>query len=607
MIRVPNAVLIRREMREFRYLAASNHPYVDNSQLRFESAFIFHNSFKVSLGSELKAGFMSKERVLIVGFDGAPHNLITRLIQEKKMPNLEALAAKGVQGPLKSTLPPQSLPAWPSFASGMNPGKHGVYGFFKREAGKYSIRPCSSEDIRGMTIWDYLTSIGRTTILVNVPLTHPPYQIGGAMVSGSPSPPGPPDADELECFPESLAEELRAVAPRYKVEPHWEWRIKEDKLLEIIYGVLEQRTKATLHLLKNKPWELFIVVFTCSDRIEHLFWRYLDPHHPACTPEGRRLYGTAIDDFYHALDDTLGSMLKVVGDSTTTIVLSDHGHGSQVAHVGVNQLLADIGVLRYNVMQHFGLTKDSLQDRLKSLGLLRLAKKIIPKGVRSAIPLGFDASKSTAYCDCFGAININLKGRDPQGFVEKEDYGRVRDELVQSLLNYKSPTGEPLIEKIYKAEEIYWGDRLNSAPDILAIFRDGYGPRTWNPNGQVIQAIDSSQFDLSRPIVECGGHHWFSTMDGIFFAHGGTIKQDEKIDGAQLIDIAPTVLHLLSIPIPSNMDGKVLPIFEPGSEPSSRAIQYADAISPVEAKESPWSADEEKAVMKRLADLGYMG
>jgi len=547
-----------------------------------------------------------RRRVLVVGFDGAPLGLVNRLVQERRMPTLGGFAAKGVQGPLRSTLPPQSLPAWPSFATGMNPGKHGIYSFFKLEPGRYDIRPFRSEDIRGMAIWDYLSSLGHRSILVNVPLTYPPYEIKGAMVSGFPAPPGPPEGDELRCFPESLAEELRAIAPRYKVDPQAGPRPKDDKLLAIINQVLEQRAKVVLHLLKDESWELFIVVFTCSDRIEHSFWRHIDPHHPASTPEGRRRYGTAIDDFYQALDDILGSMLKIVGDSTTTIVLSDHGHTSQIAHVGVNQLLAEVGALDYSRI-HYRLTKDGLQDTLASLGLLRLAKKMIPKRVRSAIPLGIDFSKATAYCYRFGAININLEGRDPQGTVRKEDYEVVRNGLAKSLMSYKCPMGEPLIEKIYKREEIYWGDRLDLAPDILAIFRDGYGPRSWNATGEAIQPIDSSQFDLSRCVLECGGHHWFSTMEGIFFANGSAIKQGATIVGAEIIDIAPTILHVLSLPIPNNMDGKVLSIFEPSSEPALRSIQHTSALSTEGPKASPWSPEEERAVMKRLADLGYTG
>lgn len=548
-----------------------------------------------------------KERVVIVGLDGASYELIGRLILQNKMTNLASLGAKGIRGPLKSILPPQSVPVWPCFASGMNPGKLGVYGFFKLERG-YDIRPCSSHDTRGMTMWDYLSSLGRRTFLVNVPLTYPPYEINGIMISGFPAPPGPEGTDGLQCFPESLAAGLREIAPGYKMEAAYKrGQPNEDQILRMLYDTLEQRRKVVLHLLKDESWDLFIAVFSCSDRIQHMFFRHLDPNHPAGTEDGRRKYGNAIDEFFEALDDVLGSVLRAVGDSTTTVVLSDHGHSPQIAHVGVNQLLAQLGMLKYHASYRLGITKSSLFTKLNSMGLLRLAKGI-PQKFRSLVPVGIDFSHSTAYCYCFGAINLNLKGRDPQGVVEKADYETVREDLIRLLLGYVDPeTGKPIVERVFRREEIYWGDRLDSAPDVLAVFRDGFGPRSWNPNGRAIQRIDASEFDLAKPIVENGGHHWLVNMDGIFFARGNSIKRGAEIRGARIIDIAPTVLHLLSIPIPGNMDGRVLPIFDEESCAARRPVQYSGPLTGSGPAKRSWSSEDEMAVMKRLADLGYMG
>ncbi len=548
--------------------------------------------------------------MLVIGFDGAPYRLISRLIEQGKMPNLASMASKGVRGPLTSVLPPQSLPAWPSFASGMNPGKHGVYHFYKTSGG-YNIRPCSSEDIRGITIWDYLTSLGRTSILVNVPLTYPPYEIKGLMVSGFPAPPGRHGLDGVRCYPESLEKEILSIALEYKMEAvAGDWAkglAREEELLERLYQTMKDRTRVVIHLMKN-PWDFFMVVYTCTDRVQHWFYRHTDPDHPAATAEGQKKFGQAIDDFFSALDTELGSILKHVDDSTTTAVLSDHGHSKQIAHVGVNQVLADIGMLKFHAAYRVGFTKTNIQQQLDSLGLVGLAQRLIPKKFRSAVPSGPDFSRSLAYCRCFGDIHVNLKGRDAEGIVRIEDYDRVRDDVIRLLLDYKDAlSGEPIVEKVYKREEIYSGPFLENAPDLLAVFQSGYGPRTYNSNRKSIQRIDGSEFDLTKPIVESSGHHWFSSMDGIFFAQGPSIKKGTNINRARIIDVAPTILHLMGLAIPSNMDGKILDLFDANSEPARRKVEQAGEILATQKKDTPWSAEEEQAVMKRLADLGYMG
>jgi predicted AlkP superfamily phosphohydrolase/phosphomutase len=540
-----------------------------------------------------------------MGFDGAPYGLINRLLEQGKMPNLKALGSNGVQGPLKSVLPPQSLPAWPSFVSGMNPGRHGVYSFFKPETGGYNIRPFSSEDIRGLAIWDYLTSLRIRCFLVNVPLTYPPYPIDGVMISGIPA---PLLTEEVQCFPQSFARELQAVAPNYRVEITGGVGYDEDRILSTLHKILDERTKVVLHLLKDKTWQFFMVVFTCSDRVEHVFWRHLDSGHPAGTALGRRKYGQAIDEFFQKLDGALGKVIEVVGGDSTTIVVSDHGHGPQIAEVGVNQLLAEVGALKYAKSYKMGLTQSNLYDKLSKFHLLKLANTLVPKKLRSAISMGIDYEHSSAYCHSFGAINVNVKGREPQGTVAKEDYPRVVEELTKSILEYADVSdGKPIAEKIYRREEIYWGDALESAPDMLVIFRDGYGPRSWNPNGKVIMRYHPKEIDVSKPLIESGGHHWFSTLDGIFFAMGDSIKGGAKIEGASIIDVMPTILHLMSLPIPRNVDGKVLQVFGSDSEPARRAVQYSGTSLSKGPTRIPWSEEEEKAVTKRLADLGYIG
>ncbi len=549
------------------------------------------------------------QRVLVVGFDGVGYPFMSQLIAQGIVPNLADFAAHGVQGPLTTVLPTQSLPAWPSFATGMNPGKHGVYHFYKLDG--YNLRPCSSEDLRGMAVWDYLSSLGKRVFVVNVPLTFPPYDVNGIMVSGFPAPPGSDGIDGLQCFPHDLKKKLLEIAPDYKMEPlmgNWVRGLAtDDQILERIHETLDARKRLILHLMDDASWDVFFTVFTCSDRILHWFWRHHDPTHPASTPDGRAKYGHAIRDFFRELDAILGIMLTKAGENTTTFVISDHGHSPQIAHVGVNELLADIGVLKYDFWHRLGLTKPRLQAIVSTLGLETVAKSL-PKKVRSAVPIGADFSQSKAYYCWFGAINVNLKGRDPTGIVEKEDYDKVRDELTQLLINYKDPeTGQLIVDKVYRREEIYSGNFLESAPDILAVFHDGYGPQTINSNGRPIQRIDASVFDLSKPVTETSGHHWFSNIDGIFYGRGPSIRAGATVRGARLIDVVPTLLHLLSIPIPKNMDGKVLDVFAQGSEPFRRPIEYSGTISTSVSKTSPWSVEEEQAVMKRLADLGYMG
>jgi predicted AlkP superfamily phosphohydrolase/phosphomutase len=431
------------------------------------------------------------------------------------------------------------------------------------------------------------------------------------MVSGFPAP--QIGAPEIACSPESMLNELQKVAPKYRIEAPYTRDYQtgtgdESNILRMLDETMKERTKLILHLIEQR-WDVFFAIFTCSDRVQHIFWRHLDRNHPAATPEGLQKYGSVIANFFHELDHALGLIMGKVDASTTTFVVSDHGHAAQVAHVGVNQLLAELGIVRYHRAYQFGLTTDTLIRLAASFGIsVSLVKKLVPKKVLNKIPSGIDFSRSTAYCYRFGAINLNVKGRESLGIVDKERFEAERDNLARTLLDYVDPqTGMRLVEKILKPEEIYSGEQTSSAPDLLVIFRDGYGPRSWNPNGKPIQRIDSSEFDVTKPIIECGGHHWLSTVDGIFFVNGPTVRNDQSIDNAEIIDVAPTILHLLSLPIPKNMDGKVLSIFRPDSDPAIRPVEHGPDLQLGITERSAWTKEEEAEITRRLANLGYMG
>ena len=517
-------------------------------------------------------------KVFVIGLDGATFDIIRPLVREGKLPTIENLMHKGVHGNLRSTIPPATLPAWPSFMTGKNPGKHGVFDFMGRESNEYYGRLMSSKDIHGDTIWRILSKFGKRSIVMNVPATYPPEKINGIIISGMLTPVG-----KSYTYPPELEDEIKD----YVVEMDPEIYEKEESIfLDELYSIIQKRKDTALYLMKKYKWDFFMVMFRETDIIQHKLWG-----------EKEKIF-----QFYQHIDEIINQLITETDDDTYIIIMSDHGFGELRKMVCINKWLTDLGLLSckrkdYSQLRHVKLnelmglkTKNSLNEIilfklgfsrqrikfwLEKIGLeksLNLIPKSMRKRIRVSLPetdLDIDWAKTKAYFSSFfsaetQSITINLKGRDPEGIVDPQEYEEVRKYIIKKLHELRDPvTGEKVVNKVFRREEIYHGPFLNRAPDIVMLLKEGY-----KASGDLL----SKEVIVPKEKIE-GAHR----MNGIFIVYGPEIKQGEEIKKAEIIDLAPTILHIMHIPIPKDMDGKVLKeIFKEGSELATREIVYQE-------------------------------
>jgi len=461
------------------------------------------------------------KKVFVLGIDGATLDLIEPWARQGRLPNFRRLMKTGSFGTCLSTIHPLTPQAWASFLTGKNPGKHGLYDFGVRKKGVYDLRLTTSEDRKGPTIWNYVNAHGMKAGIVNVPLTYPPEPINGFMISGMHTP-----TLREGVFPEHLFDEIIAGFPNYEIDVMSHWFESYDIFLKKVRRMTEVRTQLAEHLyLKHLP-ELFCIVLVVVDRVQHALWGQMDQ------PTGEHLrngwkYSQSIFEAYHQADGFLGRILNLLDHDTVLVVMSDHGFGSLKKDVYLNRLL------------------------IKN-GFMKIKDKNYKKPFDMANPFAnIDWKRTKAYSyGLFGNIFLNVRGREPQGIInEGNEYEKIGNSLVDLLRELRDPDdGTKVVSKVYRREELYHGPFLGEAPDLLVVMRNyeyitrgGY------------EFVGESLF--SRPEINHSGNH---RMNGIAFFLGSDIKKGYRFPEIQIIDLAPSILSFMGIPIPGDMDGRVV-------------------------------------------------
>ncbi|HVP57170.1 MAG TPA: alkaline phosphatase family protein, partial [bacterium] len=246
-------------------------------------------------------------RVIVVGLDGLEPTTVVKLVGEGKLPNFARLIRDGVFGGLMSTLPPSSATAWTSMATGVNPGKHGIYGFMgpsRVDASGAVVFNTSRQ--RGFdAVWQVIGRYGRKSIIINIPLTSPADSLNGMMIAGFPH----TSEDSTGYYwPKSLASELTNYTfDAFRVTCA---KSHEDRFIQKMTAIENQRMAVGLRLFEKYPWDLFWLTFVFTDRYQHYLWKYTDPHHPMYDPIGGKEYGGAIEACYKQADGYLGEFIK---------------------------------------------------------------------------------------------------------------------------------------------------------------------------------------------------------------------------------------------------------------------------------------------------------
>lgn len=538
-------------------------------------------------------------KLLIIGIDGATFDLVRPWVEEGHLPNLARLMKNGVHADLNSTLPPVTSPAWPTFMTGCNPGKHGVFDFIHPHGNSFDL--VNSTRIRQPTIWQRLSAAGLRVGVLNVPVTYPPQPVNGFMITGILSPKG-----AQICYPAGLIEQYQGRLGPYRVAPSIQYKPGiEAEYLSDIYDLIRVHGEWALHLMRHEPVDVLMMHFIALDIMMHALWRFMDEHHPQ---HEAGPFKHAIRDGYVMVDAYIGRMLALLPDDAQVIIMSDHGFGPLTAMVNLNIFLMQKGLLRLKrdpwtrlkaAAFRYGITPSNVYRLIERLGLQNLVTRV-SKRTRNKVYgkfLSFDSvdwSRTIAYSmGHVGQVHLNVAGREAEGIVSRADYSRQRDRVIATLQELRSPDGRAIVNKIIPYEESYCGPYAQDGPDLHLILDE------YNMIACPLFATEGRVF--SKQIRgDSGCHRQF----GIFIAHGTRIHSGRQLSGADILDLAPTILQLLDQPVPVIMDGRVLEeIFI-----SPPQISYEDSEVLAPSNEDGHGLDEAESaqVEERLRSLGYL-
>ncbi len=561
----------------------------------------------------------NKNKLLILGFDGTSPDLLENWVKEGKLPTIKRLMDEGVYGTLRSVPTMSSTPAWTSFSTGKNPGKHGIFGFTERNFDSYGFGYVNGAHRRAKAFWEMLCG-KRTGCIVNVPMTYPVQEINGCMIAGLDA----PGVDsEYVCHPRGLLQEMIAENGEYRITANLTHVLRSEARwqegVDRLFDSMEKRYRHTLYLMEKYDWDLFTVVFGETDNVHHFYWRFFDPTHPQYDAREAERFGDTILKVYQRMDDITRRLLERNPD-VTVMMVSDHGgainpRGSQL----LGDWLADLGLMQREsrswaspgqlARRGFGAVAGTIyglaNKHLSSTAKLKLARRFpgVLGAVESAMKLGgIDWQKTRAFCD--GAMDdiwINLGGRDPMGIVPESDYDRLCDYICSELERaVDAVTGKPIVDEVFRRNDAYEGEQVKKAADISVRWRTDAvinGIRT--PGSSTALKPVKWDWPLGMPT---GGHQ----LNGIFIAAGPAIRKGQMLKDARIIDVAPTILYHFEEEIPGDFDGRVLEGAFDDDHLNANPPRYGAGTAAEVEREDVYSEEDSEIIEQRLKDLGYL-
>ncbi len=495
-----------------------------------------------------------RRKLILLGIDGGTWKLIKPLKDEGLLPTFQELTLQGTEGTLISTIPPNTHPAWTSIFTGTNAGKHGIADMMIRKD-KSSFGLAASNNRMVDSVWRIMGNFGLRSIVVNDPVTYPPEKINGIMTTGLCTPFG----SQNFVHPQELRDELNSVAHSYECDIPIDFdemvAANKNKAYERLLEFAEKIAKCSLYLARNYEWDVLAVIFTCTDRVQHFFWndnRYIKNH-------------------YKWLDTTVREILELEPDANI-IGVSDHGFGPLAKCFYINNWLSLLGLLKQekstlrSLMSRFGLTYQRIVQMLLRLNLYQAVAKLTPGWIKSRTPISDLEKKASVYYDKSIAYSLNTNG----GIFINDEMVNEREKekcerLVFANLQKVIDKGAPVISHVYYNNEVLRGPHAHRGADVLLLPREGYeiSSRLY-PSGM-----------FGPPITTKAPTTGTHRPEGIFFACGPHIKKRCMLNSnVNTWDIAPTILHMLGLPIPDYMDGRVLKeIFRKGTILDKRPVK----------------------------------
>jgi predicted AlkP superfamily phosphohydrolase/phosphomutase len=571
-------------------------------------------------------------RVLVIGLDGATWKLLEPWMKQGYLPHLFKLEQQGSSGILRSTLPIVTSAAWSAFMTGKEPSNTGIFNFYYRDRGTYNIRVYTRLQVSGTSLWHQLSRHGKRSIVINVPMTYPAEEdISGFIITGLPT---PSTASPGFTAPKDLFERFRLDRDQYPIRirlPYYEGRYA-DLITDLKRMVREHFRVADV--LIREPWDLFMVHFLATDLVQHALWKFIDSDHPQYNEQNASKYSNGLREVFCEVDTAIGELLQAVDfDQTTILVLSDHGFGPNHFTVHINQWLQKISMLKLRQPLDYlgGRISNVLASRaglspqgFPAKGLRSVASfpgYLLPASWQNFLYLNmkhffksdprwstfFDLRSYPAIFESLdwrgtraysvgtsGLIYINLKGREPHGVVSPgKEYEEVRNFIMNELLHLVDKKGKRVVDRVYRKEEIYHGKFLNDAPDLI--------PLSETSGCYFYPFLDREGIVTEAESFRSGNHR----MDGIFVAKGRAILKNQRGTMAQIIDMAPTILYLLGLPIPRDLDGSVVKQILTLEYLENHPIQKVEPSGMLAATQEIVAEDQDK-IARILKDLGYL-
>jgi predicted AlkP superfamily phosphohydrolase/phosphomutase len=470
----------------------------------------------------------SRERkLMVIGLDCAAPELVFDKFKDE-LPTLRSLYSNSLYGELESSIPAITVPAWSSMMSSKDPGTLGVYGFRNRSDYSYEKQHIATGNyIKEKRVWNYLSEAGKQVALIGVPQTFPVTPINGVTITDFLT----PSLESGFTFPTDLADTILSLAPRYQVDVRNFRTLDKDWLLQQIWDMTEMRFNALNYLLEKQVWDYFMWVEMGVDRIHHGMWSFMDPGHRRHQPGNK--YEHAIRDYYKLLDVQIARMLEKIDDRTSVLIVSDHGGQKMEGGICVNEWLWRNGYLV--------LKSDPPESMFDEAG-----KRILTKFDQVEV----DWSRTRAWGDggYYGRVYLNVNSREPHGIVRREDYELLRDELIARFEALPGPDGQSIGTVAYKPQEIY--QKVRGVPPDLIIY---WGDLSWRSVGSFghggVYTFENDTGPDDANHARRGIFIWYDPQ-----SPGG----GKKIEGHQLMDVAPTLLQTMGLPIPLDMQGKHL-------------------------------------------------
>lgn len=514
-------------------------------------------------------------KVVFIGIDGASLDVLLPLCEKGLTPGFAQCLSEGISGPLRSVIPTISATAWTSLYTGVNPGKHGIHDFVNRLPGRYGFKMATAADRRRKPIWSLLSEVDRRVCVIGGTLTYPPDPVNGQMLSGLGSPcKGGYPGHKSYAYPESFDQEITEKVGRFHIGPivpqqHLSHKTRyADEIQREILRTVDYRNRLHEALLQKENYDFSFFFYGETDLASHLFW-----DEPAF-----------LSKVYEAIDPFILRLCRT--DDIQIFIASDHGFGPCRRLLNLRKWLVDQGDLR-------------LSSSFKGKALAKV-RALMGMSVNPLSDVSWPGTRAFVGGSSAGSLFLNRVGREPLGIVPSQEADAVCEEISRKLLRVQDPqTKRSVLEKIVFRKEAFSGETEEYAPDMVPIFQGGYGVGL-RRRGRG----DTDEGSLFSDSVHWTGDH---VLDGIWMAKGDPFRHGGHLEGARIIDVAPTLLYLFGLPIPRDMDGQVLQgaFTETHLASSPIRLQESDP-NPSSGLSTVVTDEDEKSMAEALRSLGYI-